>query len=131
VGRETTSHRRRGVGVALIALAVVASVPHVHADPSSQPGDGDPFFISYMTSVFRPPTAVAGAKAIIPLAHQVCDARANGQSDLQAANLVMTGGGVDKLGVAFGSVSAQESAALSIVEAATLAYCPTYNNGNW
>jgi hypothetical protein len=125
------SDKGRGVGVALIALAVVTSAAHAHADPSSQPGDGDPFFISYMTSVFRPPTTVAGARAIIPLAHQVCDARANGQSDFQAANLVMNGGGVNKLGVAFGSVSGQESAALSIVEAATLAYCPTYNNGNW
>jgi Protein of unknown function (DUF732) len=125
------SHRKRGAGVALIALAVVASNPQAHADPSSQPGDGDPFFISYMTSVFRPPTTEARAQKIIPLAHRVCDARANGQSDLQAANLVMTGGGVDMLGVAFGSVSGQESAALGIVEAATLAYCPTYNNGNW
>lgn len=43
----------------------------------------------------------------------------------------MTRGGIDKLGVGFGSVSGEESAALSIVEAATLAYCPAYNDGNW
>jgi hypothetical protein len=122
--------RNSGVAVALMAVAVVLA-PNTHADPSSQPGDGDPFFISYMTSVFQPPTTESGARAIIPLAHQVCDARASGQSDLQAAHLVMTGGGVDKLGAAFGSVAGQENAALNIVEAATLAYCPTYNNGNW
>jgi Protein of unknown function (DUF732) len=120
----------RVVGVALVALAVVTSAPHAHADPSSQPGSGDPFFISYMTSVFQPPTTAAAARSIIPLAHQVCDARANGQSNLRAADLVMARGGVDKLGVAL-SVSGQESAALSIVEAATLAYCPTYSNGEW
>jgi hypothetical protein len=118
------------VAVALIAVAVVLE-PNTHADPSSQPGDGDPFFISYMTSVFQPPTTESGARAIIPLAHQVCDARTRGQSDLQAAQLVMNGGGVDKLGTAFGSVAGQESAALNIVQAATLAYCPSHNNGNW
>jgi hypothetical protein len=121
---------RSKLPVALAALAVVLA-PNTRADPSSQPGDGDPFFISYMTTVFQPPTTETGARAIIPLAHQVCNSRARGQSDLQAAQLVMTGGGVDRLGTAFGSVAGQESAALSIVQAATLAYCPTYNNGNW
>jgi Protein of unknown function (DUF732) len=125
------SLRGRGVGVALIALAVVAGAPRAHADPSFQPGDGDPLFINYMTTVFQPPTSVAGAQAIIPLAHQVCDARAKGLSDVQAVGLVMTGGGLDRLGVSFASPSAQESAALGIAEVATMAYCPTYNNGNW
>jgi Protein of unknown function (DUF732) len=122
----------RNSRVAVVFMAVaVALAPNTHADPSSQPGDGDPFFISCMTSVFQPPTTESGARAIIPLAHQVCGARADGQSDLQAAQLVMTGGGVDKLGTVFGSVAGKENAALNIVEAATLAYCPTYNNGNW
>ena len=89
----------------------------------------------YVATTFQPlaapRTSEAAARAIIPLAHQVCDARAQGQSDLQAAHLVWVGKGVDMLGVTFGSVSGQESAALDIVEAATLAYCPTYNNGNW
>lgn len=84
--------RNSGVAVALIAVVLVL-VPNTHADPSSQPGDGDPFFISYMTSVFQRPTTQSGARAIIPFAHQVCDARASGQSDLQAAQLVMSGGG--------------------------------------
>ena len=68
---------------------------------------------------------------MIPLAHQVCDARANGQDDLQAAHLLWVGKGVDTLGIARGSVSGLEGAALDIVEVATLAYCPKYNNGNW
>jgi hypothetical protein len=125
------SLRGRGVGVALIALAVVAGAPRTHADPAFQPGDGDPIFISYMTTVFQPPTTVAGARAIIPLAHQVCDARAKGLSDVQAEYLVLTSGGLDTLGVPLASDSRRDSAALGIVEVATLAYCPTYNNGNW
>jgi hypothetical protein len=125
------SHRGRGVSVALIALAVVAGAPRAHADPAFQPGDGDPIFISYMTTVFQPPTTVAGARAIIPLAHQVCDARAKGLSDVQAEYVVITSGDLDRLGVPSASVPGQPSAALGIVEVATLAYCPTYNNGNW
>jgi hypothetical protein len=124
-------HRDRGVRVALIALAVVAVAPRAHADPSFQPGDGDPIFINYMTTVFQPPTTVAGAQAIIPLAHQVCDARAKGLSDVQAEYLVMTSEGLDRLGVPVASIDRRESAALGIVEVATLAYCPIYNNGNW
>jgi hypothetical protein len=125
------AHRVRGVGVALIALAVASVAPRAHADPSSSPGDGDPFFISYMTTVFQPSTTVAGARALIPLAHQVCDARARGQTDLQAANLVITGGGVEMLGVAFGSPAARDKAALGIEGVAALAYCPTYTNGDY
>ncbi len=84
-----------------------------------------------MTTVFQPPTTVAGAQMVIPLAHQVVDARAKGLSDVQAEYLVLTSGGLDRLGVPSASVSQRESAALGIVEVATLAYCPTYNNGNW
>jgi hypothetical protein len=122
------SHRG---SIALIALAVVAVAPRAHADPSSQPGDGDPIFINYMTTVFQPQTTEAGARTVIPLAHQVCDARAKGLSDVQAEYLVISSGDLDRLGVPFESVSGRHSAALGIVEVATLAYCPTYNNGNW
>jgi hypothetical protein len=127
---------KRGIGWkaalsgSVLAIFAGAAAPAANAAPP-QPGDGDAFFIPDIEAVFKPSPPESSIRAIIPLAHRVCDARANGQSDLQAANLVMTGGGADKLGVAFGSVSGQESAALGIVEAATLAYCPTYNNGNW
>jgi hypothetical protein len=53
---------------------------------------------------------------------------ASGQRGSQAAHLVMTGGGVGKLGTAFGSVAGQENDALDIVAGTTLAYRPTYNN---
>jgi hypothetical protein len=78
--------------------------------------------------VFQPPTTEWGARGIIPLAHQVCDARGSGPRGSLAAHLVMTGGGVSKLGRAFGSVAGQENAALDIVAGTTLAYRPTYNN---
>lgn len=81
--------------------------------------------------MFTPGTTEAGARALIPLAYQACGARAEGQSDLQAAQIIFANKGVDMLGVTFSSVASEQSAALDIVEAATLAYCPTYNNGNW
>jgi predicted small lipoprotein YifL len=95
-----------------------------------QPGDGDGFFINEIRTVFTPPPEAA-IRAIIPLAHQVCDARANGQDDLQAAHLVWVGKGVDTLGIAWGSTAGLEAAALDIAESATLAYCPQHNNGDW
>lgn len=118
------------VGVALFALAVVTSAPHARADPN-QPGAGDSFFVPYTQNLFKPSPPESSIRAIIPLAHQVCDARASGQDDLQAAHLVWAAKGVDTLGIARGSTIGLEAAALDIVGAATLAYCPKYNNGNW
>jgi hypothetical protein len=119
----------QAVTVAAVAVTVTVA-PTAHATPG--PGDGDPFFIKYMTSsAFTPPASEGAVRAIIPLAHQICDARANGQDDLQAARIVMAGKGVDVLQVPSGSVIGDEKTALDIVNAATLAYCPTYNNSNW
>jgi hypothetical protein len=115
-----------------LATAALATVPIANATPP-QPGDGDSFFISSIanSSNFSPQPPVSAVRAIIPLAHQVCDARANGQDDLQAAHLVWAGKGVESLGVANGSVMGLESTALQIVGLATLAYCRQYNYGNW
>ena len=96
-----------------------------------QPGGGDPFFIAEIEAVFKPPPSESAIQAIIPLAHQVCTARAAGQDDLQAAELVWAGKGVDTLGIARGSQQGLEAAALDIVGVATLAYCPKYNNGDY
>ena len=74
---------------------------------------------------------LSAIRASIPLAHQVCAARANGQDDLKAARLVSSANGVQTLGVSTGSTIGDESVALQIVDAATLAYCPKYNNGNY
>jgi Protein of unknown function (DUF732) len=68
------------------------------------------------------------ARAVIPLAQQVCDARTRGETDLQAASMVLAGNGVETLGLASGSGIGDEQTALDIVNAATLAYCPQYNN---
>lgn len=117
------------IGAGLAALAVGAA-PVAQGQPT--PGTGDPFFIQYLTSsAFDPPATVAGARAIIPIAHEVCDARAQGQDDLQAARLVMAGKGVELLRAQSGSPIGDDHTALKIVNAATLAYCPTYNNSNW
>jgi hypothetical protein len=98
-----------------------------------QPGSGDEFFIDYIqnSTDFSPKPSVSAIRAIIPLAHETCDARANGQDDLEAAHLVWVGKATETLGLANGSVIGLESSALDIVGAATLAYCPKYNNGNW
>jgi Protein of unknown function (DUF732) len=80
-----------------------------------------------MTRVFTPPTSEAAARAIIPLAQQVCDARARGESDLQAASIMLAGDAVETLGLASGSGMGDEQTALDIVNAATLSYCPQYN----
>ena len=109
-------------GLASLALAVT---PVAAAEPG--PGSGETFFVDYMTRVFAPPTSEAAARAIIPLAQQVCDARAQGQTDLQAANIVVEGNGVETIGLGTGSVTGDEGTALNIVNAATLAYCPQYN----
>jgi hypothetical protein len=112
------------VAAALAMVAVVAA-PNAHAEPG--PGSGETFFVDYMTRVFTPPTSEAAARAVIPLAQQVCEARTQGQSDLQAAGLVLAGNGVETLGLASGSGVADEKTALDVVNAATLTYCPQYN----
>lgn len=111
-------------GLASVAVAVTVA-PVASAEPG--PGSGETFFVDYMTRVFTPPTSDAAARAIIPLAQQVCDARAQGQTDLQAANIVVAGNGVETIGFGTGSVTGDEGTALNIVNAATLAYCPQYN----
>lgn len=111
-------------GLASVAVAVTVA-PVASAEPG--PGSGETFFVDYMTRVFTPPTSDAAARAIIPLAQQVCDARAQGQTDLQAANIVVAGNGVETIGLGTGSVTGDEGTALNIVNAATLAYCPQYN----
>jgi Protein of unknown function (DUF732) len=115
--------RRVVAGLAILAFAVP---PTAHAEPG--PGSGETFFVDYMTRVFTPPTSEAAARAIIPLAQQVCDARTRGETDLQAAGMVLAGNGVETLGLASGSAIGDEQTALDIVNAATLAYCPQYNS---
>jgi hypothetical protein len=110
---------------AAVTAVTVTVAPVASAEPG--PGSGETFFVDYMTRVFTPPTSEAAARAIIPLAQQVCDARAQGQTDLQAANIVVAGNGVETIGLGTGSVTGDEGAALNIVNAATLAYCPQYN----
>jgi hypothetical protein len=68
--------------------------PVAHAKPL-QPGDGDAFFIAQIQNDFAPTPSLAAIKAIIPLAHQACDARTSGQDDLQAAHLIWAGKGID------------------------------------
>lgn len=108
-----------------LAMSAVAMAPTAAAEPG--PGSGETFFVDYMTRVFTPPTSEAAARAVIPLAQQVCQARTQGQTDLQAANIVLTGNGLATLGLASGSEVGDEKTALDIVNAATLAYCPQYN----
>lgn len=119
-----------GLSGLLLAIFAVAAAPAATAAPA-QPGDGDAFFIPEIQTVFKPPPSESAIREIIPLAHQVCDARASGQDDLQAAHLVWVGKGVSTLGIARGSTLGLEEAALQIVDTATLAYCRQYNNGNW
>lgn len=118
-----------GLIVAVLATVAVAAAAGAHA----QPGGGDDQFISYIENSpeFSPTPTVSAVQAIIPLAHQVCDARASGLDDLQAAHLVWASKGVNTLGVAKGSVIGLETTALEIVEIATLAYCPQYDNSNY
>jgi hypothetical protein len=126
---------RQSCGLALpglLAINLIGFAAIARSEPL-QPGSGDEFFISYIqnSTDFSPRPSVSAIRAIIPLAHQACDARAKGQDDLQAAHLVWAGKATETLGLANGSVIGLESAALGIVGAATLAYCPTYNSGNW
>lgn len=114
----------RGAAVALASVALTVA-PTAQAEPG--PGSGETFFVDYMTRVFTPPTTEAAARAIIPLAQQVCDAKAVGQSDVQAASIVIGGNGLETLGVASGSGIGDDQTALEVVNAATLAYCPQYN----
>jgi hypothetical protein len=115
----------RGVTVGLAILAV-AVAPAADAEPG--PGSGETFFVDYMTRVFTPPATETSARAIIPLAQLVCEAKARQESDQQAANLVLAGGGVATLGMSTGSSTGDEPTAIGIVNAATLAYCPQYNS---
>lgn len=117
------------LGLALVLLAA-SDTPIAHADPPT-PGSGDPLFIMYMTGIFKPPVTEAAARALIPLAHQVCDAEDQGQDDLQAARIVLAGHGVEKLNVPNSSQIGDEKTALAIVNVATLAYCPTHNSSDW
>ena len=120
-----------GLSGLLLALVAVAAAPAASATPA-QPGDGDAFFIPNIQTVLKPSPPESSIRAIIPLAHQVCDARAKGQDDLQAAHIVWASKATETLGLANGSViGLRESSALDIVGAATLAYCPQYNNGVW
>jgi Protein of unknown function (DUF732) len=109
-----------------MATIALAAAPAARAEPG--PGSGETFFVDYLTRVFTPPTTEAAARAIIPLAQQVCDAKAQGQSDLQASSIVLAGNGVERLGLAGDSGSGDEVTAINIVNAATLAYCPQYNS---
>lgn len=116
------------ISAATVAVTVwvpVGIAPFASAEPG--PGSGETFFVDYMTRVFTPPTSESAARAIIPLAQQVCDARAQGQTDLQAANIVVAGNGVETIGLGTGSEVGDEKTALDIVNASTLAYCPQYN----
>jgi uncharacterized protein DUF732 len=115
----------RGFAVAMATIALAAA-PAARAEPG--PGSGETFFVDYLTRVFNPPTTEAAARAIIPLAQQVCDAKEQGQSDLQASSVVLAGNGVERLGLAGDSGSGDEVTAINIVDAATLAYCPQYNS---
>jgi hypothetical protein len=115
----------RGIAVAMATIALAAA-PAARAEPG--PGSGETFFVDYLTRVFNPPTTEAAARAIIPLAQQVCDAKEQGQSDLQASSIVLAGNGVERLGLAGDSSSGDEVTAINIVDAATLAYCPQYNS---
>lgn len=110
-------------------LAALAFVPHAAID-QEPPGTGDAFFIDYMTLDFTPATTEEAARALIPMAHKVCDARSKGQSDLEAAQMVWAEHGDDLLGVDIDSIRREEKAALDIVNAATLAYCPKYNTSD-
>jgi hypothetical protein len=125
---------RRSVQRLVVALCAptwaLALANTAHAAPA-RPGDGDVFFINETQSEFTPSPSEAAIRAVIPLAHRVCDARASGQDDLQAAHLLWAGKGVETLGIVRGSTFGQESAALDVAEIATLAYCPQYNNGIW
>lgn len=118
----------RGIvaSLAVFAAAGAASAaPTANAEPG--PGSGETFFVDYLTRVFTPPTTEAAARAIIPLAQLVCQAKERQESDLQAANLVVAGNGVATLGMSTGSSTGDEPTALNVVNAATLAYCPQYN----
>lgn len=108
-----------------LAILTIFCVPTANAEPG--PGSGETFFVEYMTRAFTPPTSEAAARAIIPLAELVCEAKGRGESDQQAANIVLAGNGVVTLGLSTGSSTGDEPTALEVVNAATLAYCPQYN----
>jgi len=108
-----------------LAVLAVALCPTAQAEPG--PGSGETFFVDYMTRVFTPPTSEGAARELIPLAQLVCEAKTRGESDLQAADIVLAGNGVGTLGLATGSSLGDQSTAMEIVNASTLAYCPQYN----
>ncbi|CAM3217901.1 hypothetical protein BST27_23625 [Mycobacterium intermedium] len=108
-----------------LAISTVFCVPTAHAEPG--PGSGETFFVEYMTRAFTPPVSEAAARAIIPVAELVCEAKARGETDQQAANIVLADNAVVTLGLSTGSSVRDEPTALEVVNAATLAYCPQYN----
>lgn len=108
-----------------LAILTVASVPTAQAEPG--PGSGETFFVDYMTRAFTPPTSEAAAREIIPLAQLVCEAKSRGESDQQAANIVLAGNGVVILGLSTGSSAGDQQTAIDVVNVSTLAYCPQYN----
>lgn len=112
---------RFATGLVVCALTLA---PVAHAEPG--PGSGETFFVDYMTRVFAPPATEAAARALLPLAQQVCAAKTSGQTDLQAAGIVLSGGGLETLGVPVGN-GQDEQTALEVVNASTLSYCPQYN----
>jgi hypothetical protein len=78
--------------------------------------------------VFQPPTTEWGARAIIPLAHQVCDARGKRTEGIASRAFGDDWWRRKQAGHSIRSVAGQENAALDIVAGTTLAYRPTYNN---
>lgn len=114
------------VSAALCCIADAGAAP-------LQPGTGDDFFIPVLlqNEKFSPIPTVSAIQSVIPLAKQVCDAKKQGQDDLQAAHVFYAGGGVAKLGFITDSVAGDQSAALDVTRYAILAYCPSYNTTNW
>jgi hypothetical protein len=114
------------VAAGLVASAI-ALAPTAQADPA--PGSGEAFFVDYMTSVFTPRATDAQARALIPLALLVCEAKNRGESNEQAVNLVLAGNGVETLGLSTGSSDQDQGTAVKIFNASTLAYCPEFDTG--
>jgi hypothetical protein len=116
----------------LAALFAVTALlaPAANATPPT-PGQGDDFFYYYVTDVMESGSTFSQVQAVIPLAKQVCEAKAEGKTDLEAANVFYTGNGIDTLGIVTGSVAGDQSAALEVAQGAILAYCSKYNTTNW
>ena len=103
------------------------------ASPTPTYGGGDDWFVTNVAAIYSNSNAVAlaGARALIPLAHTVCDLRSKGNDDFQAAQMLWKAHAGETLGLAAGSVLTLERDMLDIVEFAAEAYCPQYANGNY